>query len=625
MSCALFNLCRTEIRASTDPGAVLVELGVRPELRAALVGLIDGSGRPDRVPASVVATVEGTLTGEAVWTGQGRIDPVGLSGTINVVVAKSDAAALGVHGVGIRRLPLDGSPGEWEFTVFDDPQSPATRLGVIELLGREISASLTEYRTANPDEPQPIHLVLPDAVTGDLLVSIADSLAGVETSRLRWERDLAMGRQALTYDGEPAVVPVPLTDQQRLAVSFLLEEDRARAMSLRWPLVNLRTVLRGHLVPGGPAVDHGRLDYLVEWAQSAGRLDHRQVSDDIAARDQTPGARLANARSDAIHRARRHDPTRYIELVRDELAYKAATIDRAIAVLDGLPSSRVRSLYRALEATSQGVWRRRLNLRASDLVRFGRTSWFWRNNQVPMLDDDRTCAEQLALLANPQRAREMGADAGTREVALATVTGVEPLRLRVASRRLAAGASIVALHHNGTPLVERPEIDVKVQKGSFKFAHLFGGSLVVDAETTENGTLRWETSVAPPADVAVGDELIVANRAWLGGLKQPDQIRVDRPSADENTAPKATCDAHSYARDAEGHQWCCRPHEAAEAEFADLLAERRARGELNPTVWPPVIDYDQFDTPAVGSPTDSDVSDEDLTVPPEGLTLDDLD
>ena len=41
----------------------------------------------------------------------------------------------------------------------------------------------------------PVHLVVPDKPTADLLVSMADSLAGVELSRLRWQRDLDEGRQ----------------------------------------------------------------------------------------------------------------------------------------------------------------------------------------------------------------------------------------------------------------------------------------------------------------------------------------------------------------------------------------------------------------------------------------------
>ena len=80
-----------------------------------------------------------------------------------------------------------------------------------------------------------MHLVVPERATADVLASIADNLAGIELSRLRWERDKEMGRPALTFNGEPADVPQPLPEIERTAVSFLLEEDRARALQLRTP------------------------------------------------------------------------------------------------------------------------------------------------------------------------------------------------------------------------------------------------------------------------------------------------------------------------------------------------------------------------------------------------------
>ena len=66
---------------------------------------------------------------------------------------------------------------------------------------------MAERRKANPDAPSPVHLVVPDTATADVLVSIADNLAGIELSRLRWERDVQMGRPALTFNGEPAEMP----------------------------------------------------------------------------------------------------------------------------------------------------------------------------------------------------------------------------------------------------------------------------------------------------------------------------------------------------------------------------------------------------------------------------------
>lgn len=124
VSCALFEYCRSELRASTDPQSALVELGIRPEMRPALQGLIDGTGGVGRVPDSVVAGVRATLAGKAEFTGQLRIDPAGLPGTVNLVLAKSDSAALGVHGVSLRRVAAKGT-SRWMSHVFDEPQAPA--------------------------------------------------------------------------------------------------------------------------------------------------------------------------------------------------------------------------------------------------------------------------------------------------------------------------------------------------------------------------------------------------------------------------------------------------------------------------------------------------------------------
>ena len=93
-----------------------------------------------------------------------------------------------------------------------------------------------------------------------------------------------------------------------------------------------------------------------------------------------------------------------------------------------------------------------------------------------------------------------------------------------------------------------------------------------------------------------------------------------RPGVDGLAAPKATCEPGSYAADPAAHQWCCRPHTAAEADWSDIIAERRANGELNPQVWPPVVDEDRFD---IGETTDAVETTEPGPVP-DGLTLDDV-
>ena len=115
--------------------------------------------------------------------------------------------------------------------------------------------------------------------------------------------------------------------------------------------------------------------------------------------------------------------------------------------------------------------------------------------------------------------------------------------------------------------------------------------------------------------------MIMADTGWCGkALQTGHEIAVSRPSLVKRSALEATCSAAAYTADPEDHKWCCKPHTVAEAEWSDLLAQRRARGELNPEVWPPLVDEERFDVgPATDSPTDPH------TPVPTGLTLDDLD
>lgn len=611
-SCSLFSYCRGQLRGSGDPAAVLVEIGVRPSDRPALVGFVDGTGTapPPSTAQLLVAQVEATLTGLPQPTGRLRVDAVGLPGTIHVVVVKSDAASLGVHGVAVQRV--DGSGTEpWERRTFERTNATETRHAVMALLGREIRRVLERGNG-------PVHLVVPDKPTADLLVSVADSLAGVELSRLRWQRDLDEGREILTFDGEAASMPEPLDDDARTAVSLLLEEDRARAFGLRQPVVDVRRVLSEHLVPGGPASDAGRLDFLVAWAEATQPLDHRAVSDEIAEQWHTPGARLSNEASDAIHEAGRPgrgDPVAYERLVTDALEYRIDVLGRAVDCLETIPRSRLRDAHRALEHDAQVVWGRRLALQASDLVRFSRTYRYWRNAQVDMLDADRKCRDQLTALVDGQVAGDRAADAGVRDLAVATVTGLSPLRLDVRSRSIRDGTRIALLHTPAGPVVEDPSVTLKVQATSFKLGQVPIGRL------TDDGTeaLRWDP-VVPPT-LAVGDVIVVANADWFGnGFRSGHELAIARPGVDGRAAPKPTCEPASYATDPEGHQWCCRPHVAAEAEWSDTIADRRAKGELNPEVWPPVVDQERFD---LDESTDLTETTEPGPVP-DGLTLDDL-
>ncbi|MBS2936578.1 hypothetical protein KDN32_02340 [Nocardioides sp. J2M5] len=609
-SCSLFAYCRDELRSSSDPAALLLELGIAEPTRTSVLGLVDGTGEVGIAPTSVVANVTATLSGLPHWTGRRRVDMAGVLGSINVVLAKSDSAALGIHGIAVQRVDGTGDE-EWTWRHFERTNATETRHEVMEMLGRSI-------RDVHAAGQHPVHLVVPDKPSADLLATMADSLAGVELSRIRWERDLAEGRPALTFDGEEATVPEPLSDDARLAVSFLLEEDRARAFTLRQPIVVLRDVLASHMVAGGPSVDSGRLDYLVEWGEASSPVDHRAVSDDIAGRRHTPGARLGNLSSDEIHRAGRPgkgNPKVYEDLVAAALDYRIDVLCRALRLLDEVPDSRLRDVHRVLEGDAQQVWGRRLSLEASDLVRFSRTYRYWRNALVDVLDADEKCREQLAVLADHEYATDRARDAGTRHLAVARVVAVAPVRLDVASRSIADGSLVAMLHRNASPYVEGSSTTLKVQAGSFKLGNASIGPLSTD----DGDGLVWAPLVDP--NLSVGDAVVLADMEWFGGgFRSGHELAVKRPSLDGLAAPKASCTPSSYAQDPETHKWCCRSHEDAEAEWSDELAARRERGELNPQVWPPVVDQERFDIPLDDDPL---AGVEDVPIP-DGLTTDDL-
>ncbi|MGH3744496.1 MAG: hypothetical protein ACRDTP_06520 [Mycobacteriales bacterium] len=126
-TCTLFAYCRDELRRSADPADLLVELGVPEDQRPHIVGLVDGTGVLGQSAESTVAMVTASLDGVARSTHQRRVDQAGQPGTINVVLAKSDSAALGVYGIAVQRITGAGS-GDWATEVFDDPQAAQTRI-----------------------------------------------------------------------------------------------------------------------------------------------------------------------------------------------------------------------------------------------------------------------------------------------------------------------------------------------------------------------------------------------------------------------------------------------------------------------------------------------------------------
>jgi hypothetical protein len=221
-------------------------------------------------------------------------------------------------------------------------------------------------------------------------------------------------------------------------------------------------------------------------------------------------------------------------------------------------------------------------------------------------------------------AYDLATAAGTREIAFATVLSTEPLVLEIESRRIGDGDRIVLLHVNDVPCVEAGTVSVDFStKSNFKIDGLSIGPLTREGldDSWAPELLEWLPNCEPA--VAPGDELIVADFHWFSDLKGNWLLPVKRPSADDVNAPKPGCTVDSYAEDPDNHGYCCRPHEAAEADWADQLAERRARGELNPQKWPPVRDEDAFEVTAA----DAAVGDPTAVAPepvPEGLTIDDL-
>ncbi|WP_327094653.1 hypothetical protein OIE68_31765 [Nocardia vinacea] len=628
-SCDMFMYCRAELQKSTDPTDLLIELGVKPEVRAQAVGLVDGVTPVGMVANSVRQQIQATLTGTGMLSGQRRLDPIGQPGTVNVVLAKSDGAALGVYGIAVQRVTKDAVE-PWHVEVCDDPDGDATRRSIVKLLGRELNKSITEQLKANAEDPAPIHLVVPDSTTADILVSIADSVAGKELSRVRWERDKQQGRPALTYNGEPAVVPSRLPEKDRVAVSFLLEQDRTRTMKVRSTIVDLRAALASLVTAGGPTVNSLRLDYLAPWADPSELLiDHRALEELVEKSDHAVGAQLTPLQSNAIHEAFTGDkpglprpakPGVYNDLIRAELAYKIDVFDKAFSILQAeFKLSKMQPAVRIVEADAQRVWRRRLNLHAFDLVRFGRTTRWWRNDAVPLLEADDKFDAQVTVLTNPLAAYDAAQDAGTRQLALARVVIDDPLTLEVDSRRIGDESRIVALHLNGYALVEAEDVTLQAQKGSFKVSHMPIGELAATGAPLRHYT--W----APHHDpgFAVGDELIVADFSWFSTNKGDVWLNVEKPSVDSSSAPKQTCTPDSFIDAPANHQWCCKPHETSEAEWSDILAGRRARGELNPQVWPPVIDSDAFDVNAADESLPNP-ADRPAEQPPEDLTMDDV-
>ena len=374
------------------------------------------------------------------------------------------------------------------------------------------------------------------------------------------------------------------------AVSFLLEEDRARALSLRSPIVDVRAVLARHVVAGGPAVNSlpSRLPRRVGRRRPT-PVDHRAFGDDdrgVGAHARRP-ADEHDAPTRSIARARRRpaqgrgdSPTSATlrparprgTRVQDRRLRRAARRSRTVARRRACGRRTGRS-----RATPRPCGAARLSLHASDLVRFGRTYRRWRNSLVPTIETRRAGAHaQLLALTNPQAAHDAATDAGTRQIAFATVVAVNrPLVLEVDSRRSATGAASSCCTSTTRPASSHRTVDVDAsQKGSFKIDGLAIGPLSRRRRRRHAPVpLRLGTRTSTPA-LAVGDELVVADFDWFSTDAEGQPLPAGRPPAagHDRRRPKPDCTATSYDDDPADHRCCCRPHEARRGRVV-----RRAR------------------------------------------------
>ena len=213
----------------------------------------------------------------------------------------------------------------------------------------------------------------------------------------------------------------------------------------------------------------------------------------------------------------------------------------------------------------------------------------------------------------------MARDAGVREIFAARVVSTDPIQLDIDSRRVEDGTRVVLLHINGDPCVEQEGVYVSLLKGSIKISDLPIGPL---RQNERAQTWLWSPEVVP--EVAVGDELVIANFAWFSKNKGNRALNVARPTSDATSSPKESCDHESFEQGPDGHKYCCRPHEDIEADWSNTLADRRSRGQLNPQVWPPVVDADGFEVTADGAPVGEPTATP-VVLPPEFVTADDLD
>ena len=200
-----------------------------------------------------------------------------------------------------------------------------------------------------------------------------------------------------------------------------------------------------------------------------GTLAHRDVSDEIAALSHTPGARLSNVESDAIHAAHRRRQPRPSRLPRTRRKRRSITSRTSSTSRNGSSSALPVFAPARCDRRDRGGLAGRVV--ASREPRGPRPGAIRQDHRVlaersgrGCSSKDATCAIQLdhgrsRHLAH-DRALDAGADELTRRLGHVS-TSRSGSRSPPAGSRMAIVA--VAIQRNGEPLVERANDDCKIQ------------------------------------------------------------------------------------------------------------------------------------------------------------------
>ena len=346
----------------------------------------------------------------------------------------------------------------------------------------------------------PIHLVVPDRPTADLLATAADSLAGVELSRLRWQHDLDSGRPALTFDGEPATVPDPLAHRRAARGQLPARggpgagDEPADPASWTCAAVLASHLVHGRTVPSTPAVwttsspgPRPATRWTTGWSPTRSPSRPRPPARGCPTPRRTRSTRPAATSDDC-------GPTTAL-VRRRRWTYRIEVLERALAVLDGtgcLPAAQRSS--RPGGSTPRWCGAAGSRCRPPTWCGSPGPTPNWRNSQVDMLDADRKCFDQLTALADALRCAGQGdrrrgprARAGNRDRPRPGPPGRE---VAAAGRRVAGRRSA---RQRPQPRWRSRLRRSRFRSGSFKLGQL---PIATPARTGRASTgLFWEPSV----------------------------------------------------------------------------------------------------------------------------------